>query len=368
MSRRVRERARNGGAGIVVALGVAYAALAVARTVLVVGGGARLPGQLLNLLLVAVPSLVLVYCGYHLSRNDIPKEVHLRIAGWSLLGGSVMTAVIVVVEFTPGSGIEYLQLAVLLFGAFGSLGGFGIGLHEARAITQAREAERQRQAAERYSAELERQNERLESFSGMLAHELRNPLNIAQIYFQRVEGDPDDIAEIESGLERIEEMIDILLVTVRGSEATIDWEAVALSDVADGAWSDLSPESATLVVETDLTIRADPVHVRHLLKNLFGNSIEHGDASATIRVGALDRGDGFYVEDDGPGIPEADRTAVTEAGYTTKSGGTGLGLTFVANLVDAYGWDWTITESDAGGARFEFGGVDVVRATEPRAK
>jgi signal transduction histidine kinase len=369
---------RNGphlnGARVVVALGLLYVALAVVRTYVVVTGGARLPGQLLNCLLVSVPSLVLASLGYRLLRTDVQPDVHPRVAGWSLLGGGVMTAVILMVEHTPGSGIENLQLAILLFGALGSLGGFGIGLQEARAITQARDAEQQHRAVERYSRELERQNDRLESYAGMLTHELRNPLTIAQIYVGRAADDLEALEEVESALDRIEEMIDILLVTVRGSEADVDRTPMVLADVAAAAWDDLSPERAELVVETDLTIRADPVHVRHLLKNLFSNSLEHGStgdtgdsdgADLTVRIGALEGGAGFYVEDDGTGIPEVVRDAVIEAGYTTKSDGIGLGLTFVANLVDTYDWEWTITASRSGGARFEFTGVEVVATEEP---
>jgi signal transduction histidine kinase len=410
----MEENRRTNGASVVSALGVLYIVLASVRSFLVVSAGARLPGQLLNVLLVSVPALALAYCGRYLPRTDVPRDVHFRVAGWTLLAGGVIIAVLVVVEFSPGSGIGNLRLAALLFGALGSLGGFGIGLQEARAITEARETERQRRAVERYSGELERQNDRLESFAGMLAHELRNPLNIAQIYLQQVEDDSEAVEEIASGLDRIEEMIDILLVTVRGSEANIDWQTVALSEVAEDAWADLSPEEARLVVETDQAIRADPVHVRHLLKNLFGNAVEHGSTSprseahedavehgstssrpadddavehgstsprsqahedavehcendVTVRVGTLGDADGFYVEDDGAGIPEDARNEVVEAGYTTKSDGIGLGLTFVANLVDTYDWEWTITESEAGGARFEFSDVDVVTAAEPRA-
>jgi signal transduction histidine kinase len=354
-----------GGARVVVALGFLYVVLAVIRAYLVVVAGARIPGQVLNVVLVSVPGLALAYCGFWLARTDVPRDVHSRIAGWSLLGGGVMTVVIVTVEVTPGSGIENLQLAILLFGALGSLGGFAIGLQEARAITQAREAEAQHREAERYSRELERQNDRLESFAGMLAHELRNPLNIAQIYLQRVDDDPNATDEVNVALDRIEEIIDILLVTVRGSEADIDWGSVSLAETAADAWADLSSESANLVVETDQTILADPVHVRHLLENLFRNATEHGGDDVTIRVGSLEDGDGFYVEDDGPGIPEDARDTVVEAGYSTTSNGIGLGLTFVANLVDAYGWDWTIAESATGGARFEFSGVETVAAEEP---
>jgi signal transduction histidine kinase len=45
---------------------------------------------------------------------------------------------------------------------------------------------------------------------------------------------------------------------------------------------------------------------------------------------------------------------VFEAGYSTDSGGIGLGLTFVAQLVETYGWEYDVTESESGGARFEF--------------
>ena len=398
MRNRVGNAVPVSGARVVVALGLLYALLTAVRVYSVVTAGAGLPGQLFNFLLVCVPSLALVYFGYRLSRTDVPRDVHARIASWSVVGGGVMILVILVVELTPGSGIENLSLAILLFGALGSVGGFGIGLQEARAITQAREADQQRREVERYSRELERQNDRLESYAGMLAHELRNPLSIAQIYLGQVEsgreagdgreteddrGTGDDreaIEEIESALDRIEEMIDILLVTVRGSEANVDRTPVVLSEVAADAWAELSPEEANLVVETDQAIRADPVHVRHLLKNLFDNAVEHGstshrpadddaeehgDEGVTVRVGMLEAADGFYVEDDGPGIPADVRDTVTEAGYTTKTGGTGLGLTFIANLVDTYDWDWTITESETGGARFEFSGVDVVATEEP---
>lgn len=59
--------------------------------------------------------------------------------------------------------------------------------------------------------------------------------------------------------------------------------------------------------------------------------------------------------------PESDeRDAVFEAGYTTaaEQGGTGLGLAFVQKLADVYGWEYAVTESAAGGARFEFTNVD----------
>jgi nitrogen fixation/metabolism regulation signal transduction histidine kinase len=100
-----------------------------------------------------------------------------------------------------------------------------------------------------------------------------------------------------------------------------------------------------------------------------GTSAEHGSASSrtgsdeaadrgsgvTVRVGGLD--DGFYVEDDGPGIPDADRDSVFEAGYSTAEESSGFGLTIVQQIAAAHGWTVRATDAAGGGARFEFTGV-----------
>jgi signal transduction histidine kinase len=72
-----------------------------------------------------------------------------------------------------------------------------------------------------------------------------------------------------------------------------------------------------------------------------------------IRVGLLPRDAGFYVADDGPGIPETDRERVFERSYTTSSHGTGLGLTIVRETVEAHGWTVRVVDAVGGGARFE---------------
>jgi signal transduction histidine kinase len=94
-----------------------------------------------------------------------------------------------------------------------------------------------------------------------------------------------------------------------------------------------------------------------------GDSVEHGGDSANghtsagvnVTVGALD--DGFYVADDGPGIPESERDDVFEAGYSTNEDGTGFGLDIVREIVEAHGWTIAVTESESGGARFEITGL-----------
>lgn len=77
-----------------------------------------------------------------------------------------------------------------------------------------------------------------------------------------------------------------------------------------------------------------------------------------VRVGPLD--DGFYVEDDGPGIPAEKRTEIFDWKYTTKAEGSGIGLKSVEQIVNAHDWEIGAGESEKGGARFEVTGVEFV--------
>jgi signal transduction histidine kinase len=95
-----------------------------------------------------------------------------------------------------------------------------------------------------------------------------------------------------------------------------------------------------------------------------GDTVEHG-GTVSITVGHLDDGEGFYVADDGPGIDPADRASVFEAGHSTTGTGTGFGLSIVAEVAEAHGWNVAVTDAVGGGARFEVSGVEVVDDTPP---
>nr|WP_079991684.1 ATP-binding protein [Halobaculum gomorrense] len=73
-------------------------------------------------------------------------------------------------------------------------------------------------------------------------------------------------------------------------------------------------------------------------------------------VGVLD--DGFYIEDDGPGIPENKREDVFDAGYSTAEDGAGFGLSIVKHVAEAHGWEIQVTDGSEGGARFEITGIE----------
>ena len=120
----------------------------------------------------------------------------------------------------------------------------------------------------------------------------------------------------------------------------------------------MTPESeAELVINTTQQVYADESRLKQLIGNVFRNAIEHGGDTVTITVGELD--DGFYIADNGTGIPDDESDEVFEQGYSTSNTGTGLGLAVVTAVVDTHDWSVQITESDEGGARFEITNVEI---------
>ena len=205
---------------------------------------------------------------------------------------------------------------------------------------------------------LERQNERLDQFASIVAHDLRNPLNVASGRLSLLESDVDtsneaSIGVIQEQLERMESIIDDSLTLARSGETVTETDEIDLKRISDDAWQSVETDGATLVVETTLQLDGDRNRLRNLFENLFRNSVEHNEsADLTVKVGSVPDTVGFYVEDTGTGIPSEERDAVFEQGYTTNAEGTGFGLAIVRDIVQAHGWDISVTEGESGGAKF----------------
>ncbi|MFB6074845.1 MAG: sensor histidine kinase [Haloarculaceae archaeon] len=209
--------------------------------------------------------------------------------------------------------------------------------------------------------ELERQDEHIERFASVVSHDLRNPLNVAmgRIRLVEEECDSEQIQPVKDALGRMEELIDDVLTLAREGNRVTDPEPVSLARAAETAWSTAGAPGATLdldALDGLEAIRSDESRLTTLFENLFDNAVSHVGPDVTITVGRLP--DGFYVQDDGPGIPPEDRDAVFEYGYSTADGGTGFGLTIVEEIAHAHGWRVDLTEGEAGGARFEFHAVE----------
>jgi signal transduction histidine kinase len=227
---------------------------------------------------------------------------------------------------------------------------------------------------EQYRRQLERQNERLERFATLVSHDLRNPLSVAKgrVELALEEGtQPEHLEPASEALDRMEELIEELLTLARTGRQIDETETVRVATLATRSWEMVDAPDASLVVEEgfDTSVDADPERLQQLFENLFRNAVEHGSTSppsqaqedavehggadVTVTVGALDDAQGFYVADDGAGIPAEVRDEVFEPGVSTAEQGTGFGLPIVREIVEAHGWRIHIAEAAGGGARFE---------------
>lgn len=217
---------------------------------------------------------------------------------------------------------------------------------------------------EQYRRRLERQNERLEQFTSVVSHDLRNPLSIADgnLELARETGEKEYFEKVSKAHDRMRDLIDDLLELARSGMDIGETESVDLANLVHDCWQMIDSKEATVSVHEDLnmSVEADPDRLRELFENLFRNAIEHGGSDVAITVGPVQNGSGFYVEDTGPGIPDEDREAVLEAGYSTSDHGTGFGLAIVKEIVDAHDWEICVTDGAGGGARFEIAGVECV--------
>jgi PAS domain S-box-containing protein len=214
----------------------------------------------------------------------------------------------------------------------------------------------------RRQRELEHKNEKLENFASVVSHDLRNPLNVAagNLQLGREQGDDELLEDAEQALDRMDAIIDDVLTLAREGRTIDEVGRVSLEAVASEAWRHVEARAATLSVTGDRAFEADEMRLQRVFENLFRNALEHGGEEVT--VGPTD--DGFFVADDGPGIPESERDQVFEAGFTTNDKGTGFGLAIVQSIVEAHGWTVSVTESESGGARFDVSDIPPV-ADEP---
>ncbi len=208
--------------------------------------------------------------------------------------------------------------------------------------------------------EIKRANERLEAFTGIVSHDLRNPLSVAQGRLELArETDADEhFTAVERAHDRMDALIGNLLALAREGETVTDAAPTDLPETVRACWANVETARANLGIETDRSIHADRRRLTQLLENLIANAVEHGGETVCVTVGTLP--DGFYLEDDGAGIPEAVRDDAFEVGYSTTEAGTGFGLSIVKEIAEAHEWDVRATAGSTGGARFELTGVDFV--------
>jgi len=249
----------------------------------------------------------------------------------------------------------------------------------------------------RYEQRLEAQHRRLERLAEVVSHDLKTPVSTAQNVVRLLRADIDDPApEVEQSIEdmetilgRIEQFAEHLPKLARESTEVRQPVDCDLGTVAESAWELVETGELDLEIVDRRTVPADPERLRQAFQNLFRNTVEHGstsprsqasedtvehgtvgvddeaptatdrmtatahataDSATTVWVGTTP--DGFYVEDDGLGIGPDQDEEIFDYGMSTGDG-SGMGLAIVRTIVEAHGWEITVTDGDEGGARFE---------------
>jgi two-component system sensor histidine kinase PrrB len=215
------------------------------------------------------------------------------------------------------------------------------------------------------------------AFAADAGHELRTPLTATATTIEALRTHPElpeterqaMLAEVAEEHDRLIALLDALQSLARGDAgARLERERVDLAELAEQAVAAArarDPRAAvTLEAPERATVEGWAPGLRSVLDNLLVNALVHGRAGAAVAV-AIRATDGtieLEVDDDGPGIPAADRDAVLgrfSRGRATRAPGSGLGLALVDQQVRLHGGTLVLGDAPAGGLR--------VRVTLPAA-
>lgn len=235
----------------------------------------------------------------------------------------------------------------------------------------------QRELAKK-NAELARLNEQKNRFLGLAAHDLRNPLEVINVYSRFL---------LDEAAERLEEeQLDFVRTIMRSSNfmlALVD-DLLDVSKIEAGRLElELSEVDLRALVERNVELnrrlaerkeikilfeslpdlprlRLDASKIEQVLNNLVGNAVKFSPRGSTVEVG-LEDADGsvvLYVKDEGPGVPAGESEKLFEP-FTRRSArgtegekGTGLGLAIVKRIVEGHGGRITVESEPGAGATF----------------
>lgn len=167
----------------------------------------------------------------------------------------------------------------------------------------------------------------------------------------------DDVNPLKTDAhERMDSLIDHMLSTARTGQDVGERENVDLRELFTKCWDNVEAGSAQLKMDTSASIQADETRLQQMLEHLLRTAVQHAGPSVTIEVGDIT--DGFYIEDDGSGVPDEGGDDVFDQGNSALDEGNGTGLSVVRNIARAHGWQVRVSQRPAGGTRFEFRGVE----------
>jgi signal transduction histidine kinase len=215
-------------------------------------------------------------------------------------------------------------------------------------------------------------------FTADAAHELRTPLAVLRARIDTLENE-DAVATLRQDVEGMGRIVGQLLELSELDGLAIDAaDPVDLRTVCAEVAEFVAPLAVTMNREVALKAPEQPVEIpgnaellKRAVRNLVENALTHTKEHSTVEIRLDERGT-ITVCDDGPGIRESDREMIFERFWRadrTRSGGAGLGLSIVKQIVEAHGGRVSAANRPAGGAAFSIR-FDVVplsrKAGDPR--
>ncbi len=206
------------------------------------------------------------------------------------------------------------------------------------------------------------QNKALSALSAEIAHELKNPLasvkGLSALVAKDLEGKPAErIAVLRREVDRMQDILEELLNFSRPL-VPLSMEDVEARTIADDVVrmheGTAVDHGVTLRVEADASeLTCDPRKVRQILVNLVQNALQASPRGSEVRitVGRVDEGVTFVVDDEGDGLASDVKERVFEAGVTTKSEGSGIGLVVARSLARQHGGELELVDRTARGCR-----------------
>jgi signal transduction histidine kinase len=212
-------------------------------------------------------------------------------------------------------------------------------------------------------------SDRLRRFTGDAAHELRSPVASIRVQAEVAVANPDPdlahevLADVVHESERLSSLVEGLLTLARSDAGELPdpmpVDVVTAAREAVDRLGDAGPVVSVVAPSGACWVSAAPAEVDLVLDNLLRNAARHARAKITVTVLPRAKSVWLVVDDDGHGVAEEHRARVFDRFYRVQddrartSGGSGLGLALVAEIVRRRGGTVDVAESPEGGARFQ---------------
>ena len=212
--------------------------------------------------------------------------------------------------------------------------------------------------------------ERMQRFLGDASHELRTPLTVIKGYSEMLsKGQMSDVVDrarafsrVNTEIERMENLIhDLLLLAELGESRPTTFEEIDLSELTQAHVNDFElfnkGRKIDILLDEECHLKGSPEHLNRLIQNCLSNIVRHTPSDAPVSITLKSKGKKIHliIEDGGPGLPESAYRTEIEAmnrfdpSRSRDSGGSGLGMSIIAAIVQEHNGKLELRKSELGG-------------------